>query len=651
MSPDAAACAEVLLDLPARSADRRLTYSLPLPLRTSVRVGSRVLVPLGSRTTRGFVIALGQRGAAANRELRDVLAVVDAYPLFTQRMLDLATWIADDTVSTLLEAVHCLAPAEVFRRRAAPVDRRPLVPGAAPEAPPGPSAWGPQPAAQPAGPTLLWGDAEARRVWIRERTAATLERGGRALIIVPEIALVSYHLESLRPLGDGVAPFHSGMPARERLGVWGRCLAQEVRAIVGTRSALFAPVDGIRLLVIDEEHDPRHKSDAAPRYHARDVALSRGAVEGAHVVLGSSTPSMETYAAVTAGRVRCVRLRPAAPRVEVTLVDLRKERAQGRHGLLTEPLVSAIRRHLRSAGRVALFVNRIGYARVLICDECGFTVRCPRCEVPMPYDRDGRTISCRICGRASPAPGTCPCCGGVALRGIGHGTKRVEEVVRRLFPALRIARLDRETASQFDAIAGGFARGRIRLLIGTQMLLRAFEIRPSLVGVLDADLLLHRPDFRAAERTLQQLRAVVCLAAGTPGPEAIVQTRVPDHPALAAVVTGDDDAVYRGELEIRRDLGYPPSATLARVIASSPDRLAAERLAGTIAGSVQMCGVEVLGPAPARDPGSRAAFRYQCLLRAADAGAVRAAARTALASAPARKGTRITVEMDPQEFY
>ncbi len=714
MSPDAPACAEVLLDLPARSADRRLTYWIPHPLRTSLRVGSRVLVPLGPRTARGFVIALVQCGADSNREIRDVLAAVDAYPLFTQRMLDLACRVADDTVSTLLEVVHCLAPAEVFRRRSVSLDRRPVA-VLGPEAlgagrmgprqaqilaalraggevpvdelvgeggrsalrrligrgavlvkePPVPAALDPTAAAQPrspepgrpapvqpGGPTLLWGDAEARRAWIRERAAATVESGGRVLIIVPEIALVPRYVESLRPrLGNGVAPFHSGMTARERVGVWGRCLAQEVRAIVGTRSALFAPLDGVRLLIVDEEHDPAHKADAAPRYHARDVAFSRGALDGAHVVLGSATPSLETYAEVTAGRMGCVRLPPAAPHVEVTLVDLRAERAQGRHGLLTRPLISAIRRHLRSTGRVALFVNRAGYARVLACDECGFTVRCPHCEVTMPYDRNGRTVSCRICGRTSPAPGTCPRCRGVALRGIGPGTERVEEVMRRLFPGLRIARLDRETASQFNTIASEFASGRIRLIVGTQMLLRAFQIRPSLVGVLDADLLLHRPDFRAAERTWQQLRAVVALASGRPGPEAIVQTRVPDHPALAALVTGDDEAVYRGELEIRRDLGYPPYATLARVIASSPDREAAQRLAVGVAGLVQTRGVDVLGPAPARDPGSRVAFRYQCLLRAADASAVHAAARTALAGAPTKKGTRITVEMDPQEFH
>jgi primosomal protein N' (replication factor Y) len=226
----------------------------------------------------------------------------------------------------------------------------------------------------------------------------------------------------------------------------------------------------------------------------------------------------------------------------------------------------------------------------------------------------------------------------------------VEEVVRRLFPALAVARVDRETAPQFERVADAFASGRIRLVVGTQLLLRAREMRPSLVGVPDADHPLHLPDFRAGERALQQLRAVVSLAAGVPGGEAIVQTRVPDHPALSALLTGDDEAVYRGELAVRREFGYPPYATLARVVASSRDREGAARLAGRAAESARGCGVEVLGPAPARDPGRRGTFRYQCVLRAADGRAVRAAARAALGAAPAKAGGRITVEMDPQEF-
>lgn len=713
MSPNAAAHAEVLLDLPARSVDRRLTYRVPPSLQAAVAIGSRVVVPLGSRTARGFVIAMipvepkpGE--AEPGFALREVLSVVDRGPLFSARMLDLARWIAEHTVSTLLEAVHCLAPAEVFRRRAPQRLKQPVVAltdsrvegGAGPqqarilealrgrgevpvddllreggrtalrrlvrqgavlvkEAPQGARSDGPPPgkpslserSAGDGTPTLVWGDAGARRAWILQQIHGAVNGGGQALIIVPEIVLVSTFIQTLgAAFGSDVVPFHSAMTARERQAAWERCESQDVRVVVGTRSALFVPLRAVRLIAVEDEHDPAYQADSAPRYHARDVARRRAALDGARLVLGSLTPSVETYAEVAAGRMACVRLPAPVRRAQVTLVDLREERARGRRGLLTPLLVAAIRRHLRAGGRVVLFVNRAGYSRALLCEECGSVVRCPRCDVAMPYDGERRTVSCRICGQTSPAPGTCPQCGGVRLRGIGPGTERVEEVVRRLFPSLRIARLDGETAGEFDRIAQEFAAGRVRLIVGTQMLLRAGELQPSLVGVLDADFALHLPDFRGAERTLQRLRAAAAMAVSGPRPEAVFQTRMPDHPAVRALATDEDVALYRRELELRRELGFPPFTTLARLVAAAPARAAAAGLASRLADSSRALGVEVLGPAPAHDRSGRRAFRSQCLLRATDPAAVRAAARAALA-VPAEKGSRVTVEMDPQEFH
>jgi primosomal protein N' (replication factor Y) (superfamily II helicase) len=705
---DATACAEVLLDLPARTVDRRLTYRIPPALGDAVGIGSRVVVPLGARTARGFVIAVSPSEPDAGRVLREVLSVVDHKPLFSPKMLGLAHWIAEHTVSTLLEAVHCLAPAEAFRRSTprrvsrpvaalgagrvgrpgpqqarilealrvkgeVPVDdllraggrtalRRLVTQGAVfvKEAPPEPwpaevrrgepSLPGRSPGDGDGTPILIWGDAGARRAWVLAQARAAADRGGGALIIVPEIALVSSYMRSLSPaFGRAVMPFHSAMTARERQAAWERCSSQDGGIVVGTRSALFVPLQGVRLIVVDDEQDPAYQSDSAPRYHARDVARRRAALEGARLALGSLAPSVETYAEVAAGRMACVRLPATLPRARVALVDLREERARGHLGLLTPPLVAAIRRHLRAGGRVALFVNRAGYTRALLCEECGSAVRCPRCDVAMPYDRERRTVSCRICAHTSPAPGTCPRCGGVRLRGIGPGTERVAEVVRRVFPALRIARLDRETGAEFDRIAQEFATGRLRLIVGTQMLLRAGELRPTLVGVVDADFALHLPDFRGGERTLQRLRAVAGMATGGPRPETVLQTRMPDHPAVRALATDDDDAAYRGELETRRELGFPPYAALARVIATAASPEAAAALASKLAASARAAGVEVLGPALVFSGSGRAAFRQQCLLRAADWAVVRAAARAAL-DMPAGKGARITVEVDPQEF-
>jgi primosomal protein N' (replication factor Y) len=326
---------------------------------------------------------------------------------------------------------------------------------------------------------------------------------------------------------------------------------------------------------------------------------------------------------------------------------MRAERRLGRRGILSRPLVTAMRRHLRAGGRVALFVHGGGYARILLCRECGHTVRCPRCEVTMPYDRDTRTIACRICGQAAAAPSVCPGCGGVALRWIGAGTERVEEVACRLFPALAIARLDRETEKQFDRVAADFASGRTRLLVGTQLLLRARRVRPTLIGVVDADLPLFLPDFRAAERALQQLRALASLASDGPGAEAVFQTRAPDHPVIAAIMHGTDEQVYARELEVRREFGYPPYTVLAALLAVGNDRAAAWDLAVRAAEIARRGGADVLGPAPDRDPGPQGTFRYRGLLRSSDGAVVRSAARAALSAAGRGSRHRLVVEMNP----
>jgi len=718
--PGTGECVEVLLDRAARIADRPLTYRVPAALRGAVGIGVRALVPLGSRAASGFVVRVGacpDAGASGDavpavRQIREVLDVPDPTPLFSPPLLELARWIAEDTVSRLLDAVRCLVPPEIVRRPPASprvpqvasvvreriprtvgsrqrqiLDRLLAAPGGLPlgdlvrdrggaalrrlvaagavrvaELPrPAPAAAGPVAPAEPAGrpapelPLLLWADPGPRARWIVDAVRDAVARGGQSLITEPEVELAERLADRLRDaLGDRVALFHSDLPSVQHRAVWRRILEGEADVVVGTRSALFAPLRRLRLLIVDEEQDPSYKADAAPRYHGRTVALRRGALEHARIVLGSPAPSVETYAAHAEGRMRCERLPSRAER-RVTIVDMRQEREAGRTGALSRPLVEAMRRHLRAGGRAALFVNRIGYARVLRCQECGHAVRCPQCELPMLFDREAGTIRCRVCGRVALAPAVCPRCKGVSLRWVGAGTKRIEEVVRRVFPALEIARVDRETASGFDAVAREFASGRVRVLVGTQLLLRGRRVRPSLIGVVDADAPLYRPDFRAGERAFQQLRALISLATAPPAAEAVVQTRMPEHPALAALATGRDELLYEDELRIRREFGYPPYAHLARVVASARDAAAAVALAARAGEAARTLGIEVLGPSLIAPAGGRAPARAQCLLRGPTREAVRDAARAAQAAvAPSGRGRgagngRVVVDVDPQE--
>jgi len=705
-------CAEVLVDLPSRIEDRPLTYRVPPPLRSRVAVGVRARVPLGPRTVSGFVLAVHPCAGSTTRALRDILDVLDPTPLFSDALLALARWVTEETLSTLLDAVRCLVAPEVRTAspavqpqiatlnqggrthvwagqrqerilaalRASPQGvpasdlahlggraalRRLIARGVVRVAPPSAVAQDPAPrpftharthsetsaGASGAQPTLLWGDAEARMRWMIQAAAAGVRRGTQVLITVPEIARAPGLIGRLRAAcGEVVAAYHSDLPPAKHRTIWWRIHAGDAGVVVGTRSALFAPFPQLGLIVVDDEQDSSYKADAAPRYHGRDVATHRGRMEGIPVVLGSAAPSLETYAEVASGRVRCVRLAPTRGE-HVVVVDMRAEGQAGRRGLLSPPLVDAIRRHLREGGRAALFVNRLGYARVLLCQECGHAVRCPRCDLSMPFDKETGTIQCRVCGHSAPAPGVCPRCGGIALRWVGAGTRRVEEVLRRLFPAVRTARVDRESTPAWDVFAREAASGRIRLVVGTQLLLRATEFRPSLVGVVDADGPLYHPDFRAVERTFQQLRAFLALAAASPGPEAVVQTRVPEHPVLAALRTGDDVQVYESELKVRRALEYPPYAYLARVIASSQDLESAHRLAARAAEIARGCGVDVLGPAPHPRFRGRPPFRVECLFRSAERAAVREAARGALDGAVPARGSRLIVDIDPQEMH
>lgn len=700
-------CADVLVAGAARLADRPLTYRVPPVLRPFAAAGVRAVVPLGARRVLGFVLAVRPCGPSTEdgaRAMRDVLDLPDDAPMFPETLIVLAREVAGETLSPLRAAVECLVPPEVFRqpppsrprtvvrnaalpvpprlgrRQAAmlaavsavssgvpaadlvcrgggPVLRRLAAAGLvhvldAPR-PPIDGAGGPRPdrgGPRRAPDALLCGGAETRWNWIVAAAAEAVRGGGRALVLVPEIADVPAAAERLGRAG-AVGILHSGLAPRDRRAVWDRIRADAVDIVAGTRSALFAPLRRVRLLVVDDEQSEAYKSDAAPRYHARDVARRRARLEGARLVLGSAAPSVESYADAAAGTLAAIHPPARAPSPRVTVVDMRAEQRRGHIGYLSRELVQAITRHLRARGAVALAVPQTGYARILLCRECGAAVGCPACDVAMAYDREEGTIRCRICGRSARAPDVCPRCRGVDLRGVGAGTKRIEEVVRRLFPALRIARLDAETGRDAARVARDFAAGRLRLLVGTVMQLRAHRVRPTLAGVVDADGTLYLPDFRAAERTLQRLRAAVELPAARPGAgpaaEVVLQTRVPDHPALRAIASGQDAAFYEAELAVRREFGYPPFSRLVRVIAEAPAPAPARALAEHVTAAGRAHGLDVLGPSALRGSDGR---RVQIVLRARDPAAARDGARAVLAETATPPGARLVVDVDPLDL-
>ncbi|MCI0583366.1 MAG: primosomal protein N' [Chloroflexi bacterium] len=469
-----------------------------------------------------------------------------------------------------------------------------------------------------------------------EALASCLEEGRRALLLVPEIALALPIVDRLRAdLDADIALLHSGLGEGERADEWRRIRSGRADIVVGTRLAALAPLDEVGLIVVDEEHDPAYKSDRTPRLQARDVAIQLGVLAGAAVVLGSATPAVETEGRARDGTYRRIRLpdrlsgRP--PTVEV--VDLRAELEAGNRGMLSRPLAAAIAGLERDAGEQAvLVINRRGSASVVLCRDCGHVQACPECTRPLVYHQAGITLRCHHCGRATPLASRCPQCGSARIRYLGGGTERLEREVRDRFPTLRVGRLDRDVVERRGAAArvlDAFADGRLDVLVGTSLVTKGIDVPAvTLVGVVSADVALNLPDERAAERTYQLIAQAIGRAGrGTRPGHAIIQTYLPEHPAIQAVATGEPAAFYDAELEDRRRFGSPPFARLLKLTLALTDRDEAERTADAFADRLRARAGEpgsrtsVAGPAPAYIARRADRWRYNVVIRGSDPAA------------------------------
>ncbi len=502
--------------------------------------------------------------------------------------------------------------------------------------------------------------------------AEALERGRQAIVLVPEIALTPQTVQRFAARFPGrVTVWHSDLSRGERFDLWRRIRDGGVDVVVGSRSALFVPLPRLGLIVVDEEHEPAYKQERTPRYHARDVAIALGRIARAPVILGSATPSLETYHAARRGAIHLIALprrvlahrstvaawqdRLGVPAVHVPdpeaevcytdlpaveIVDLRQELRAGNRSIFSRALQDALARTLDQGQQAILFLNRRGAATFILCRDCGFVLRCPRCDVPLTYheapiddggERQTGSLVCHHCNRRSPIPQSCPQCGSSRIRYFGAGTQRVVQEVARLFPNARVVRWDRDVTGRrgsHERILAQFADHQADILVGTQMVAKGLDLPlVTLVGVVAADTGLYLPDFRAAERTFQLLAQVAGRAGRSPlGGRVIVQTYHPEHYAVRAASRHDFEAFYRQEMRFRREHGYPPFARLARLIYvdSRPDRAQEETervarlLQQRIAGRED---VSLIGPAPCFFSRLRGRYRWQIVLRATDPAA------------------------------
>jgi primosomal protein N' (replication factor Y) (superfamily II helicase) len=733
----------VLVEVAVAAAVRgRFTYNVPPALAGEVALGQRVAVPFGnSRRATGYVVGFPD-AAPDGVALRDVVEVLDAFPPFTPKLVELLRWAEDYYLVPPGELLRAALPPGLNARggEAAPARRGveyAAPAGGAAEAAADPKLLGRAPAqravleyllargripveelraAFPKGRAAL--GALARRALVTLETETPVARGGLlpapgaapaltpaqatalaeidaaagsfaafllhgvtgsgktevylqaiararaagrgALVLVPEIALTPQLAGRFRArFGDDVALLHSGLSDPERHAEWLRLRRGDARICVGVRSAIFAPVLDLAIIVVDEEHDPSFKQEDGPAYHARDLAVVRAKREEAVLVLGSATPSLETLESARRGRYRRLELPSRVddrPMPAVALVDLgrlRRGGVTGLPGLLAPQLTEAIEETLAASQQAILFLNRRGYETLVVCEVCGAEAQCTECSVAMTHHARRGILLCHYCGRTERVDARCAC-GGVRT-GVGVGTEQVEEAVRGLFPAARVARLDRDAVTSADdtaAVLARFARRELDVLVGTQMVTKGHDFPGvTLVGVVLADTALALPDFRAAERTFQLLTQVAGRAGrGAEPGRVLVQTFNPRTPAIAHAVAHDYAAFAEGELERRRTLGYPPFTRMmaARVEGSEAGaRRTAEALAHAarpaLAGEVAM-----LGPAPAAIERLRGRYRWHLLFRAETPKALfRVHAALARVAHRPPGGAAIRFDMDP----
>jgi primosomal protein N' (replication factor Y) len=488
----------------------------------------------------------------------------------------------------------------------------------------------------------------------------TIDSGKRALVLVPEIALTPQLARRfLRRIGGGVGVFHSGFTPAQRLDEWRRIISGKLNVVIAARSGVFLPLDNLGLVIVDEEHDPSYKQEDSCPYNARDMALARAKLESACVVLGSATPSFETFVNAQRGKIERLDLPfrhhgGALPRVE--LVDLKSNREK-KSSFLTLRLKEAIREALANKDQVILFLNRRGFDTFAQCRSCGNVFKCPNCDISLTHHKRARDLRCHLCGFSQASPPLCPKCASEKLFFGGVGTQKVEEELAALYPQARVERLDRDSTRKredLESILERFRRKEIDILTGTQMIVKGHDFPGiSLVGVLCGDLSLHFPDFRAAERTFQMLTQV----AGRTGRESesgrvILQTYDPDHEAIQCAASHAYEKFFESDSSLRRELHYPPYGHLILVRVEGNTEKRVEHKAIQIGRAARLLkgnsDVMILGPAPSPRKKMIGKYRWQVLFKSATRTPIRELVRSLMEGKHLRgHGLKVVVDVDP----
>ncbi|MCG3175943.1 MAG: primosomal protein N' [Candidatus Omnitrophica bacterium] len=660
---------EVALGLPHPSGT--LQYQLP-PSAPAVRPGQRVAVTVRDKRMIGYVVSLSDGPAVPG--VKPVEEVIDEEPMVSAGLLELTRWMSGRYLCSWGQALEAAMPAPFKKGRTKLKSKgRSAIHGAESEAPDEHPLTAPQRQAYDriassinsgrSETFLLHGVTGSGKTEVYLHVIRDLIASGKgSIVLVPEISLTPQAIDRFHSrFGDRLAVMHSRLTPAKRVEEWHRVRAGKALVVVGARSAIFAPVKDLGLVVIDEEQESTYKQDETPRYHARTVAEHRCRLEGAALVLGSATPSLEAYHATETGsaiRLELPERVESRPLPEVRVVDMRLRESAPARGerIYSRVLEEEVRGTLARGEQAMLLLNRRGYATYLHCNSCGHVMTCPNCRVTLTFHADKSSLYCHLCHHRAVPEKVCPKCKLHNLHYFGAGTQKVEAETARLFPQARIGRMDSDSTARKDAhetILRAFKRREIDLLIGTQMIAKGHDFpHVSLIGVISADTALHLPDFRASERTFDLLTQAAGRAGrgSIPG-RVIVQTHVPMHYSVQAAKDHDYREFYDREIEVRRELAVPPFSCLARVVFSASTERDAMRQGLELARSLELTQTEgryrLLGPAPCPNVLQEGKHQWNLYLKAEDWEPMLTVLQTATAGLKKIRGG-IVVDVDPQ---
>ncbi|HHW07950.1 MAG TPA: primosomal protein N' [Clostridia bacterium] len=494
--------------------------------------------------------------------------------------------------------------------------------------------------------------------------AQAVEAGYQGIVLFPEISLTTHLVERFyRRFGRQVAVLHSGLSVGERLATLDRISSGQVPVVVGTRSAVFAPAPKLGLIILDEEHETSYRQEAVPKYHAREVAIARAFIHKIPVILGSATPSLESYHRARQGKYKLLVMEERVEQKhlpQVLVTDMRSELKEGNASVFGKLLQEKLQERLESKEQAILFLNRRGYANLFHCRDCGQVIKCARCDVSLTYYAKQHCLKCHYCGYVRPVPAACPVCGSSRVRPLGAGTEKVEQELRRLFPEAKVVRLDSDTVGRkgdYYRLWEMFQRREADVMIGTQMVAKGLDFPGvTLVGVILADQMLNFPDFRARERTFQLLTQVAGRAGrGSRPGEVVIQTYVPEDPTIQAVVRHNYREFFAQEVHLRQLLNYPPFSHILRILVLGPDEEMCETGSKEIADQINYyrgaVDVTLFGPAPAPVTKINNVYRWQLLLKGLDLKKMRhlvgASLREVATKGRLPRGLRINLDVDP----